>query len=163
HLAAQQKAEAALAQLEEKLRVALETSSREIAALQGEVTARASDLEAIKRERDALRTQADRVPHLRNELDEREAENRRRFEIARSGIGPCSRGGALGRFNGALVRPVGYRTADELRRVDFAARVFESAAEFRALTEQCLTSRRTESVETKWRKRDGRRIAVRVL
>jgi PAS domain S-box-containing protein len=163
HQVSQQAAEHALAQIEDRLRTTLETSRREIAELQRELASRAGDLETAKNQRDALQIQADRIPELRRQIEERDVENRRRFVHAPYGIFQCRRDGTLGHVNHALVRLLGYRTADDLRSIDFATRVFESAEDLRGLTERCLVGRRMESIETRWRRKDGRRVAVRLL
>ena len=62
----------------------------------------------------------------------------------------------------ALVRLLGYRTADELRTVDFATTVFESADDMRWLIECCLSTGMTEPVETTWRDKDRSRVVVRL-
>jgi hypothetical protein len=46
--------------------------------------------------------------------------------------------------------------------MDFAAAVFESAADLRSLIEQAASTGRTESVETTCKTRDGRRLLVRL-
>ena len=135
----------------------------EIEQLQGALEARGQELEATRSDREVLRNEADRVPQLQNQLDESRAENRRQFEQTPYGICRCSRDGALEHVNHALVALLGYRTSDELRTVDFATTIFESADDLRLLIERCLSKGTTESVETTWRRKDGSRLVVRLL
>jgi PAS domain S-box-containing protein len=122
----------------------------------------AASLAATRAERDALRQEADRIPQLRGRLEESHAENRRRFEHAPYGICGCTRDGRLERGNRAMARLLGYRGPDELRTIDLATRVFESEAELRFLVDRCLETRKTESLEVKWRRKDGRPLTVRL-
>src|SRR5207244_2883166 len=85
------------------------------------------ELQAARSDYEVQRTQASRVPQLQNQLDEARTENRRLFTHTPYGICQYARGGGLTHLNHALVALLGYRTADELRTVDFATTVFESA------------------------------------
>jgi len=163
HLASQQAAKDALTNVEERLRLALEASSRDVAQLQGELNTLRQELEETRSHREALRNEADRLPQLQNQLDESQKENRRQFERAPYGMCRCSPDGAVKHVNRALVGLLGYRTADELRKADFATTVFESADDLRWLIERCLNTATTESVETTWWRKDGGRLVVRLL
>lgn len=166
HSASQQAAKNAVTQIEDGLRLALEARSRdrrEIEQLEGALEARGQELEAARSEREALRTQADRVPQLQHELDDSRAQHRRQFRHTPYGICRCARDGTLEHVNHALVALLGYRTFDELRTVDFATTVFESADDLRLLIERCLSNGTTESVETSWRRKDSGRLVVRLL
>jgi signal transduction histidine kinase len=61
------------------------------------------------------------------------------------------------------VRLLGYRTADQLRRVDFPTKVFESADDLHWLIERRLSAGTIESIETAWRRKDGGRLVVRLV
>ncbi len=163
HQASQHAAQQALTQIEEKLRRALETSGREIARFQNELSALRQELDVNRRDRDTLRTQADRLPHVLAERDESRADNRRLFEHSPVGQFRCNRDGTLKQINRAFVGLLGYRTGDELRKVDFAKTVFESADDLHWLIERCLNTGTAETVETTWRRENGRRIVVKLV
>jgi chromosome segregation ATPase len=151
HSASQTAANNALAQVEDGLRLALEARSRdrrEIEQLQEALEALGQQLEATRSDRELLRTEADRVPQLQNQLDDSWAENRRQFEQTPYGICRCGRDGALKHVNHALVALLRYRTSDELRTVDFANNIFESGDDLRLLIERCVSSGAVESLET---------------
>jgi PAS domain S-box-containing protein len=141
----------------------LEASNRELAKLQTEIKSLSRELEATKSQRDSLQKDAERVPLLQNQLDESQAEVRRQFEHTPYGICRWNRDGTVTHVNRALVRLLGYRSADELRALDFAARVFESADDQRWLIERCLGSGAKETVEATWRRKDRERLVVRLL
>lgn len=163
HQASQHAAQRALTQLEEKLRLALETSDREVARFQNELGALGQELDVARRDRDTLRTQADRLPQVLAERDESRADNRRLFEHSPVGQFRCDRDGSLTQMNRAFVGLLGYRTGDALRKVDFAKTVFESADDLQWLIERCLNSGTAETVETMWRRKNGRRIVVKLV
>jgi PAS domain S-box-containing protein len=102
------------------------------------------------------------MPQLLKQLDDSRAENRRLFEQTPFGICRCDRDGALEHVNHALVALLGYRTSDDLLKVNFATRVFESGDSLRLLIERCLTMGKMEPVETRWRRKDGGRLVVRL-
>lgn len=163
HAASQQAARKTFTQIEDGLRLALEASSREIAQFQGEHKTLRQELEEARRHREALRTEADRVPQLQNRLEESQKESRRQFESTPNGICRCGLDGAIKHVNRALVRLLGYRTADELRKVDFATTIFESADDLPWLIERCINTGATESVETTWTRKKSDRLVVRLL
>jgi hypothetical protein len=163
HLAAQQAARDAVMQIEERLRQALDASSRKISQFQRDLTALRQELDTTQDDRDALRKQADRVPNLLQQLDAAQAENFRQFENTPYGQCRCTRDGVLKHANGTLAMLLGYRSADELRHLDFGTTVFESADDLRFLIERCLATGTRESLETTWKKKDGRRLTVRLM
>jgi hypothetical protein len=61
-----------------------------------------------------------------------------------------------------LARLLGYASVDDLRKVDFAATVFDSSEELQWLIGRCIASGTPESVDTTWAKRDGTRMVVRL-
>jgi PAS domain S-box-containing protein len=162
HGAAQEVAANALRQSEEKLRATQEASRHDIALLHGELNAVRQALEATTSERDLLQIDADRVPLLQSELDQSQNDHRRQFERAPLGMWRCSRDGAITHANRSLVGLLGYRTADELRKVDFATTIFESADDLRWLIERSVDTGTTELLETTWRRKDRGRLVVRL-
>jgi hypothetical protein len=163
HLASRQAAQTALTQLEARLTAAAEASARDIAQLHGELKALREELDVIRRQRESLQKEAARVPALQSQLDESQATNRRQFEHAPYGMCQCGPDGALRQVNAALVALLGYRTADELRRVKFAETVFESADDLHWLIERCQSTRAAESVDVTWRRKNGSQLVVRLF
>jgi PAS domain S-box-containing protein len=164
--ASDEAAAAALADVEHRLHLALaarDRDSRAIAQLQEQLKAFGEELEATGRQRELLKTAADRLPLLRKEIDDIRAEHRRRFDHTPVNMCRCGRDGTITQANHALASLLGYGTPEEVRRLDFAGSVFESADELQWIVARCLASRSTESIETTWRRKDGSRIVVRVL
>ena len=93
----------------------------------------------------------------------RESEERYRSLIARAYYG-IYRSSASGRFlevNAALVKMLGYETADELMDVDIAS-IYADRADREALVSAAQRHERIpESLELRWVRRDGRPISVR--
>ena len=162
HGAAQEAAAGALRQSEETLRATQEASRHDIALLHGELNVLRQALESTIGERDLLQIDADRVPVLQTELDQSQNDHRRQFERAPFGMWRCSRDGAIIHANRSLVGLLGYRTADELRSVDFATKIFESADDLRWLIERSIDTGTTELLETTWRRKDRGRLVVRL-
>lgn len=161
HLAAEQAAEDAIAQVQERLRLALEASSQETAQHQQDVDALRQELEVSRIHVEALQRDADRVPVLQKQLDESLEENRRQFERAPYGLCRCNADGVITHVNPSFVSLLGCRTADDLLDVDLAT-VFESPADLRWLIERSATTGTPELVETTWRKKDRRHLVVRL-
>lgn len=162
HLAAEHVAQQAFTQLQERLRLTAEASSNDIARLQREMDALREELEAARRRADALRNEADRVPALQLQLEETQREKRRQFERAPYGLCECTATGLITQANHSLVRLLGYRRADDLRGIDFAATVFDDAGDLRWLLERAVSTGKSEAVETTWKTKDRRRLAVRL-
>jgi PAS domain-containing protein len=140
---------------------ALAVRDRENERLQHALAANTEELALTVRQRDVLRADAAELPRLRVQVDESRAENQRAFQQAPMAMFRCTKDGALIQVNRVctvLVR----RTHDELRNADFAASVFESPNDLSWLIENCLSTRRKESTETTWRRKDGSRLFVRV-
>ena len=163
HLASEQAAREALAEIESKLQAAVEAGRAEAGTLQSDIKNLKRELEITTKDRDALRAKADRLPHLQTQLDESRAEIRRLLEHSPYGICRVTRDGSIVRVNRALLRLLGYRTADELRSTDFATGVFPSADDLRWLIERCLSTDAKETVETTWKRKDGRGRIIRLL
>jgi len=162
HLVAEQATTDALAQIQERLRLALDAGSRDVTRLQRELDATRQELNAARTHAASLRDEAERVPVLRRQLDESQKETRRQFESAPYGLCRCTPDGTLTLGNRSLVRLLGYRTADDLRKVDFGTKVFESAGDLRWLIERSVSTATTEPVETTWRTKDRSRLLVRL-
>jgi PAS domain S-box-containing protein len=166
HRASHQAATATLADAEHRLNLTLEAGyqdSQTIAHLREQLKALEGQLDASRRQREVLKTEADRVPQLRKDIDDIRAENRRQFDHAPVNMCRCTQDGTISLANHAFANFLGYETPEELQEVDFAASVFESADEMQWIVERCLASHATESVETTWTRKDGSRIIVRVL
>jgi PAS domain S-box-containing protein len=128
-----------------------------------------AELESVRRERDAarsegnvLRAAADRLPELEQQIEAISMESRRRFDANPTSWCRCDRSGKVAEANRALARLLGYDAA-HLQQLDFGAAVFESAADLRWILDRSLASRSTQSIETTWRRKNGRRILVRVV
>src|SRR6185436_12426200 len=121
-----------------------------------------TELDAAKQHGDALRAAAQRVPMLQKEVEQARAEARRQFEENPAIWFRCRRSGEIVHANRAVSSLLGYEPA-ELQRSDFGTLVFDSANDFRWIVDRCLASLSTQSVETPWRRKDGRRIIVRVV
>ena len=156
--------------------------SRREAELMGTIaksTALRENLEALVSERDAqLKEQAvnhaasqealqagaaNRIAHLKHELDETVAVHHRQFERLPSCMLRCSRDGAIEQVNDAMAAMLGYRAPREVQAVDFATVVLEFPDDWRSLIDRCLETGAAGSLETIWRKKDGVRFAVRLL
>src|SRR6266545_2963434 len=159
---AQQDAQNALAELQERLRQALDAGGSEIARLQQEIDALRRELDATRTHAEALRGVAERVPDLQTELERSQNEGRRQFERAPYALCRCSQSGAITDANHSFVTLLGCRRVDELRNTDFVAAALDSAGDLDWLLERARTTRKTETVETHWKTRDGRRLVVRL-
>jgi PAS domain S-box-containing protein len=95
----------------------------------------------------------------------RRSEEQHRSLIERAPYGIC-RISAQGRFllvNPALARMLGYDTMTELLALDVATQVYEDPAErARLIASLAQDSSRQPPIETHWKRRDGRTIAVRL-
>ncbi len=170
HAAGRARLEALVTERESQLReqssghaASLAAAKKLITQNEARVAALNQELVAEKSGRAALRAQADAVPALKTQLEESQAESRRRFEQNPHGMCRCNREGALTQANRALASLLGYRTSDDLRRVNVATAVFESADDLRWLIDRCLSTGTPESVETTWKRKDGDRLIVKLL
>jgi PAS domain S-box-containing protein len=162
----EERAAAALTALEHRLQLAAEThrvDAATIAQLQQSSAALTRNLEQVNRERDVLNLQADRVPELERQLNALHAQQRRQFVETPMSMCRCRPDGAVTHVNQALARLLGYATPDAVPTRDFGEAIFDSKDELPWLLNRCLASRATQSIETTWKKRDGRRIVVRVF
>jgi signal transduction histidine kinase len=74
----------------------------------------------------------------------------------------CSPTGSITDANHSFATLLGFRRVDELRNMAFVAAVHDSAGDLSWLLERARTTRRTETVETRWRTREGRQRVVRL-
>lgn len=128
-----------------------------------------AELESVRRELDAarsegnlLRATADRIPELQQQIEAISTESRRRFDANPTSWCRCDRSGRIEEANRALARLLGY-DAGHLLQLDFGAAVFESAGDLRWILERSLASLSTQSIETTWKRKNGRRMIVRVV
>ena len=162
HRVAEQDAQNALAEVHERLRKAHEAGLFESARLQQEIDAVRRELDATWTHAEALRGVAERVPDLQKKLERSQNEGRRQFERAPYALCRCSQSGAITDANHSFVALLGGRRVDELRHMDFVAAAQDSAGDLSWLLERARTTRKTETVETQWKTRDGRRLVVRL-
>jgi hypothetical protein len=162
HRLAEQTAEDAFAQLQERFRQASQTSSAEIVRLQRELDAVRRDLTANRTRAEALHAVAVRVPELEEKLDRTQKERRREFERAPYGLCRCTENGVITDANHSFMNMIGRRRVDDVRNLEFAEAVFDCAGDLGWLVERTRTTRKTETVETKWKTREGRHLVVRL-
>jgi hypothetical protein len=120
------------------------------------------ELDATRIQADELRGVAERVPDLQAQLEQTQNERRRQFERAPYALCRCSPDGAITDANHSFVTLLGCRRVEELRNMDFVSAGLDSAGDLGWLLERARTTRKTESVETHWKTRDGRRLVVRL-
>jgi hypothetical protein len=144
--------------LEATFRTELADRTRAIAELEGRVQTMTQGLGATRSRCDTLQAEAELVPQLQAQLEERGAETRRQFEHSPMALCRCTRGGSLIRANQAFAALVGYRRPDQVHNADFAATIFESPDDLSWLIERCVSTRARESIETVWKSRKGKRV-----
>ena len=162
HGLARQRAQDAFGQLEETLRQTLAAGASEQARLQQEIDALRGELDGVRAHADLLRGDAERVPELETQLALSQRERRREFERAPYGLCRCTQGGVITHANHSFVAMLGYRRADDLRNLDFATAVLDSAGDLGWLLERTRNVRRTEAVDTNWKTLEGRDLVVRL-
>ncbi len=146
----------------DEMRAAKDRANESIVQLENQLKALRQDLEAAKKRGDVLRATAERLPMLEKEIDDVRAETHRQFEENPSSWFRCRRSGEIIHANRAMRSLLGYEPL-ELQQLDFGEMVFESENDFRWVLDRCLASLSTQSMETPWRRKDGRRIIVRVV
>jgi signal transduction histidine kinase/coenzyme F420-reducing hydrogenase delta subunit len=162
HAVAEESAQDALAELQEMLRQTLDSGGSEIARLQQGIDNLRRELDASRTHAEALRGVAERVPDLQTQLERSQTERRRQFERAPYALCRCSQNGAITDANHSFVTLLGCRRVEDLRNTDFVAAALDSAGDLGWLLERARTTRKTETVETHWKTRDGRRLVVRL-
>jgi hypothetical protein len=146
----------------EELHAMLEESGREILQLRQKVDVRSRELQAAHQRIEALETTARQIPVLVEELEDSRRAARLQFDRAPWAMVRCEVDGSVSDANAALVRVLGYRNVDEVRKVDFAKFVFESPTDLRWFAERAQSGA-TEPIQTIWRRKDGRRLIARLL
>jgi PAS domain S-box-containing protein len=102
------------------------------------------------------------LPELEKQIEAINSETRRRFDVSPASWCRCDRSGKVEEANRALARLLGYDAA-QLQQLDFGAAIFESAGDLRWILDRSLASLSTQSIETTWTRKNGRRIIVRVV
>ena len=144
------------------LQQSLTTVQEQSLQLQETLAATAKALEAATRRNEVLRSEADQLPRLHEQLDEIRVDNNRLFEQAGLAMFRCTPDGALIHANRACATLVGRRTLDQLPGAQFAPAVFEAPDVLSWLIERCSSTRAKESIETTWQRSDGGRLYVRL-
>jgi signal transduction histidine kinase len=162
HLAAEQAWKQNVARVEETLRLTLDANTRDIAARERQLDAVRHEVDVLKTQNDRLRETADRLPVLQKQIDDMQRENRRQFHRSPFAMCRCTREGTITHVNRSLVEMLGYRTADELRRLSLASDIFDAEADLKWLIERSSSTGALESVETTWKKSDRSRMTVRL-
>jgi len=162
HRVAEQSAHDSLAELQDRLRHALDASASEIGRLEQEIDGLRRELDASRTHAEALRGVAERVPDLQTQLERSQHEKRRQFERAPYALCRCSESGAIIDANHSFVALLGCRRVDELRDMNFVAAAHDSAGDLGWLLERARSTRKTETVETPWQTWEGRRLVVRL-
>ena len=161
HLAAQQAANDALRQAEERHRLAAEAARRDEGRLRQEIDALQRELKVTGTEVEGLRSEATRIPLLQMEVEQGKKDARRQFERAPYPLCRCTRDGTITHVNHSLARLLGYRKADDLLNMEFSS-VFECVNDLRWLIERSTNTEVAEAVETTWKTADRRRLHVRL-
>lgn len=159
---AEQNSQRAVAELQAQHRQALEANASVAARLQLAAEALRRELDASRTHAEALRGVAERVPDLQAQLERAQNERRRQFERAPYALCQCSESGTITDANHSFVTLLGRRRVEELRNKDFSSAAHDSAGDLGWLLERARTTRKTETVETQWKTRDGRRLVVRL-
>jgi chromosome segregation ATPase len=144
------------------LQQSLTTVQEQSQQLQETLAATVKALEVATRRNEVLRSEADQLPRLHEQLDEIRVDNNRLFEQAGLAMFRCTPDGALIHANRACTTLVGRRTLDQLPGAQFAPAVFEAPDVLSWLIERCSSTRAKESIETTWQRSDGGRLYVRL-
>ena len=111
-----------------------------------------------------LATSQDVTERKRVAEDLRRSEEQHRSLIEQAPYGICQIA-AQGRFllvNSALVKMLGYESAHELMALDVATQVYEDPAERARIISTLAQDKPQPPIETRWKRRDGRTITVRL-
>ncbi len=107
---------------------------------------------------------ASAIEHRRSQEALRRSEQRYRSQV-QSAVYGIYRSSIAGRFldvNPALVQMLGYDTADEILALDMATDLYADPMERARILSQLDPAARIEGVETRWKRKDGRIINVRL-
>jgi PAS domain S-box-containing protein len=91
-----------------------------------------------------------------------EQKYRQLFENAPYGIFRANPAGQLLDLNPALVHMLGYSSKEELLERDLNTDIYENAAEREFILKSCPAGARIDGVEVKWKRKDGKRLIVRM-
>jgi PAS domain-containing protein len=162
HRAAERAAQDGFDEVQTRLRQILDERVADIARLQREIDALRGALAVAAASADGLRPDAERAPHLQAELERTQRERRREFERAPYALCRCTEAGIITDANHSFVTMLGRRRVEDVRSLDFGAAVSDAAGDLGWLLERTRAMRKTETIETKWKTADGRRLIVRL-
>jgi hypothetical protein len=162
HLADEQAWKTALDRAGDTLRTTVAAGNLTAASLHRDLEAVRRELHLVKIEGEALRSRADDVPVLRQQLAESQQESRRQFENAPYATCRFTRDGRVVEVNRAVAVLLGYRSCEAVRQLNFATTVFEAPADLTWLIDRAASGDGFEPVETAWRRKDRSRVTVRL-
>jgi hypothetical protein len=151
-----------LSDLQAQHDTAVAESSRDIARLHAETDRLRRELTALRTQATSLRREADRVTGLQQQLADSQKKIRRQFERAPYALFECAADGKITRVNHSLVGLLGFRSGTELLRPDVVETIFECPADLHWLLERVELAGKEQSVETRLKAQDGRRLGVRL-
>lgn len=100
--------------------------------------------------------------HAEQALRQSEARYRQLFENATYGIYLSKPDGSLIDANPALVKMLGYDSREELLRLNLERDIYDSPVDRREIIRVCQQTGRVDGIETRWRRKDGKTIEVRI-
>ena len=145
----------------EELHAMLEEGGREIAQLRQKLDVKNRELQAANQRIQALESDARQIPILAGDLEQGRRDARAQYDRAPWAMARCEVDGSIGDANLAFVTLLGFRSVDDARKIDFAKTVFESPADIRWFAERAQSGG-GEPIQTIWRRKDGRRVIVRL-
>ena len=151
-----------LSAMTERHRIAEAAAEETATRLQHEIDALHKELDASRTHAEALRGVAERVPDLQTQLERTQSEKRRQFERAPYALCRCAPDGSIIEANHTFVTLLGCRRLEELQKKKFVAAALDRAGDLGWLLDRARTTQKTETVETAWKARDGRRLLVRL-
>ncbi|NNF58927.1 MAG: PAS domain S-box protein [Rhodothermaceae bacterium] len=108
-----------------------------------------------------LRMLNDRLSALRSALVESEERYRSLFDNVPLGVYRTSSDGRVLMVNPALVKLLGYPTADEVKALDSASMVYANPEQRQRFRDQIERDGEVQQFASTWKRRDGRRLHVR--
>jgi two-component system cell cycle sensor histidine kinase/response regulator CckA len=93
---------------------------------------------------------------------ESEQKYRQLFENAPYGIFRADPAGRLLDVNPALVQILGYGSKEELLECNLSTDIYENAAERESILKSCPPGSRVQGVEVRWKRKNGKRLIVRM-
>ena len=144
----------------------LEVVTEHAASLERQLRDAQLELDDLRRQQSSavakIQQLTKRETELTSHLAEKNGALTRQFQEAPWAICRCTRNGRLTDANHAFTLLLGHASIDDLRKSDFAAAVFESAADLPWLIERSINSPSAATVETTWRTKEGSRLSVRL-